>query len=714
MPVQKYIVPDFETVSLCDLKKCGAWRYWEDPTTDVLVLRWTYSWKEGCGIWVPGMPFPAELAEFLAAGDVWFVAHNTGFEKAGWRLHMGPLYGWPDIPDALWDDTMARCANLVIPQGLDDACRILRLPAQKDLGASALTIGLSKPDRKGNLPPRTPEVLTKVYEYCADDCRAQQGLRERIGTLSSAERQIWLLDQRINQRGFRIDLELIDKMQRIVDDASQPLLAEFGEITGLKDKKGVVKLASPKLKPWCHARGVMIPNLQRDTIIEWLKEEDIDNDEYDELAGDEEPQLEIDFIPAEVRRALHIKQLIGSAAIKKLIRAKQCVSLDGRVRGTLQYHGAGPGLWAGRLLQPHNMPRGTLTGYDAVKDEAGNILVAGEEGDAFADRKVAALKTGDYQYVETMVGPPVETVVSSLRHIIIPSVGRELVVGDFAGIQARIALAAAGQHDKCALMESGADVYIDVACDIFKQPKIDWSLGKDHFKPLVKAFKEQHTEWRQYGKNSILGLGFQMGAKKFWTRYCKGQPLEFAQNIVDTYRDEWAPEMKGLWNGLQYAAIDCVHYRKKTEAYGVIFALEDSWLTARLPSGRKLYYFNPQATRQLMPWSTPDQPDVRKAVTYQAKKTGKWVTINAFGGQWTENLASALARDLLVCAMFKCERNGLPIVLTVHDEIVSDAVRRPDNAKVLKQIMEDRPQWAIDMRIPIEAETWSSDQCYRK
>ena len=114
-----------------------------------------------------------------------------------------------------------------------------------------------------------------------------------------------------------------------------------------------------------------------------------------------------------------------------------------------------------------------------------------------------------------------------------------------------------------------------------------------------------------------------------------------------------------------------------------------------------------------MPWSTPENPDVRRAWTYQAKKMGKWLTIDAFGGLLTENLASALARDLLVSAMFKCEKNGLPIVLTVHDEIVSDAEKRPDNAKALKQIMEDIPQWAKDMQIPVSAETWAAER-YRK
>lgn len=321
--------------------------------------------------------------------------------------------------------------------------------------------------------------------------------------------------------------------------------------------------------------------------------------------------------------------------------------------------------------------------------------------------------TGDADYVEATIGSPVETVVSSLRHILIPSAGREFVVGDFAGIQARIALAGAGQHDKTALMAAGVDVYIDLACDIFQMPKPDWSKGKAHFKPLVKAFKEQHNEKRQYGKNSVLGLGFQMGARKFRLRYCSDQPEEFAKRIVDTYRKEWAPEVPKLWSGLEEAACNTVWYRTPHEAYGVLYKLEDNWLVATRPSGAKQFYFNPQPVRKEMPWSTEEQPDIRRSWTFQAKKMGKWITIDAFGGLLTENYASGLARDLLVAAMFKAEKNGLPLVLTVHDELVSDALKRPDNALVLKQIMEDRPQWAIDMKLPVEAETWAGDR-YRK
>lgn len=687
-----YVVPDFETVSAADLKKVGAWRYAEDITTEVLCLCWSYGESNEQGFWVPGMPFPFEKE--LADGRM-FIAHNTGFEKAIWRRIMVPVYGWPNIPNSRWDDTMARCANLTIPQDLDMAVRVLRLPALKDTEASKRVIALSKFDRKGYAPKITPDVIQDAIAYCKDDCAAQKGIYERVGTLSHAERQVWLLDQRINERGFRLDMKLIDAMQKIVDEASEPLLAEFAEITGIP------KLNSPKLKPWCHDRGVPIPNLQKDTLAQWLKEPDDDQEDYDELAGEEDPGAYQMVLPNDVRAALRIKQLIGSSSIKKLKTAKLIACDDDRARGMLQYHGAGPGLWAGRLLQPQNFPRGTLTSFKKEKSED------------FVQRKIDALATGDYRYVETLVGPAVETVVSSLRHIIIPSPGRELVVGDFAGIQARIALAAAGQHDKTALMASGADVYIDMACDIFKMQKPDWSLGKAALKPWVEEFKAQHNEKRQYGKNSILGLGFQMGARKFKLRYCGDNTLEFAQDIVDTYRKVWAPQVPKLWYALDEAACDTVHYRTPHEAYGVLFKLEDMWMTARLPSGRKLHYFNPQPIRKTMPWSKEDEPDVRRAWTFQAKKQGKWLTIDAFGGLLTENLASALARDLLVSAMFKCEKENLPIVLTVHDEIVCDAEPAVDNAAKLKQIMEDIPQWARDMQIPVEAETWAGDR-YRK
>ena len=667
----RWVCLDFETASACDLKAAGAWRYAEDPTTEILCLAWTINGTEIWG-WSPdSMPtLDKMLLDLVNDPETWFIAHNAGFEKAIWRKIMVPVIGWPDIQNKLWHDTLAMAAMRVIPQDLDHAVKVLRLPVEKDTEGSKLTRALSKP-KKGYLD-RSAESLQRVYDYCKQDVRAETLLHRRLGWMPAGERSVWLLDQRINERGVKLDLDFVRAAQRVVDQAMGPLLGEFADITG-----GLKPTQRDRVLDWCVIEGAQVPDMKKETLARLLGETE-DGEEYE----DDDPGGYVCELPANVGRALAIRQLIGSSSIKKLARMERCVCADGRARGLLQYHGAGPGRWAGRLFQPQNFPRGTI--------RIGNKAPPPQ-------MVVDAIMTGDHEYVATLLGPPVEVVVSSLRHSIVAERGRALVAGDFAGIEARIVLALAGQHDKTAIMAAGNDVYLDMAEEIYRAPKK--SFGKD-----------THAEERQIGKNSVLGLGFQMGARKFHARYCPDQPFDFAERVVQTYRRQWAPEVPKLWYALEGAAVRAVHDKRPQEAYGVEYQLEDMWLTARLPSGRKLWYFNPQPTRKAMPW---DETDIRLAWTYQAKKLGQWRTIDAFGGLLTENVVQALARDLMCHAMFKCEREGLPVVLTVHDEIICEPELQHSASELLKQVMTDIPDWAKVLQIPVAAETWAGDR-YKK
>ena len=290
-----------------------------------------------------------------------------------------------------------------------------------------------------------------------------------------------------------------------------------------------------------------------------------------------------------------------------------------------------------------------------------------------------------------LYGPAVATVVSSLRHTIIPDVDHDLVAGDFAGIEARFCLALAGAWDKVKLMAAGADVYCDMASQIYG-----------------RRITKLDVEERQIGKNSVLGLGFGMGWRKFRWKYAQTQSEEFVQEVVNVYRKEWAPEVPTMWYALQDAALGALIRETPHEAYGVEYSFAGGWLWARLPSGRKLGYFNPVVVDEAMPW---DETDIRKGWTYQAEKQGQRKTIKAFGGLLTENICQALARDLLVEAMFKVEAENLPVVFTVHDEIVAQT-RRPA-VETLTQIMGDRPTWASEIGVPVVAECWQGDR-YRK
>lgn len=313
--------------------------------------------------------------------------------------------------------------------------------------------------------------------------------------------------------------------------------------------------------------------------------------------------------------------------------------------------------------------------------------------------------SGDYEYVAATLGEPIEVVSHSLRHALVPNKGRAYVGGDFSSIEARLVLAIAGQHDKCALLASGADVYIDMALDIFGLPKFDVTD-----KALVAAFKDAHNEWRQTGKNTILGCGFQMGDETFWHRYCSSQPREFATKAIQTYRKDWAPEVPKLWRGLEWAALETVLTGEPHESYGIEFKIEGRWMTARLHSGRKLWYFNPRAVRKTMKWSTPEKPDVRMAWTFQTMKMGRWITVDAYGGIVTENVVQGDARDLMVNGMHKCERENVPVVLTVHDAILGEPLQKDASAVMLKQIMCDIPDWARQLKVPVTAECWTGDR----
>lgn len=682
MTFKREVVLDFETASAVDLPEAGAWRYAEDPTTEILSL--TYTWRENGGpwqkvpfLWVPAMLLYPLLLELVNDPETLFVAHNAGFEKAIWRRIMVEIFGYPDIPNSRWHDTMAMCAMRVVPQDLDRALTVLRLPHSKDKEGSKLTISLSKPRKDGSYD-RSPATLAKVYEYNASDIYGEVGLHDRLGHLPPGERQIWLLDQRINERGVLIDLDFVSAALAVVARASGPLLMEFAELTD-----GLRPTQVAKVLAWCHGNGVHLDNLKAETLKEVLGDEE----ELESFAGDDIQDAFVGNLPANVYRVLFIRKLIGSASIGKLARMQKCVCADGRARGLLQYHGTGPGLWAGRLFQPQNFPRGT-------------VQIAGKGGKKKApdpELSVRLIKSRDPALIQMSLGEPVEVVVSSLRHAIVAAPGKRIVSGDYSGIQARIILALSGQHDKCKLMADGKDVYIDMAEDIFKVPHGTYN-------------KEEHVEQRQIGKNSVLGLGFQMGARKFRVRYAKEHPLSFAEGVVHAYRKVWAPKVPYLWYGLQDAATAAVWERKPQEAFGIEYRMVDNWLTARLPSGRRLWYYNPVAIRKAMPW---DELDVRPAWQYNALKMGQWRTIDAFGGLLAENVDMGMQRDLMTTAMFKCERAGLPVILNVHDEIITEPDVACADEKALDAIMCDVPEWCRHLQIPIAVGTWSGDR-YKK
>ena len=598
------IILDFETASPVDLKACGAAVYAEHPLTEILCLVWRREGGNDFDVWCPFLEEYAEL-EWLRAlaeePDNIFVSHAS-FEQYLWRAIMVPL-GLPELPPGRWEDTQATAAWKSLPLQLEKLCMVLGLDVQKDMAGRRLTLGLSKTHKKTGMLDRSRESLERVIEYCKTDVAGEEATLHRLGDLSPAERKVWLLDQEINQRGDRLDMEFVRQAQLVVDRATVPLAEEFRDLTG-----GINPGQRDKVIEWCAGQGVELENLKKGYLAELLGTEEGDGDDgtgYESLADDVDmrgsTQIRV-ALPQDVKRVLEIRQMLGSVSIKKLARMRACVGNDGRARGLLQYHAAHPGRWGGRLLQPQNFPRGTGLGPEIA---------------------VAAILQGNPALVESSCGAPaIEVVGHSLRHALIPAEGDIFEVGDFAGIEMRVVLALAGQHDRCALLAAGADVYIDMANAIYNRTDI------------TKANIAERT----IGKHAVLGCGFQIGAPKFHGRYCKDQPFEFAEKAVDAYRKTWAPKVPVLWNAFKVAVTECVRYGKTVQVYGCTFRRSGDFMAIDLPSGwQTIWYYRPQMHVR---------DEYGPSPCYWAMKTGQWTRIYLYGRIICENIVQALARGV--------------------------------------------------------------------
>jgi DNA polymerase len=344
---------------------------------------------------------------------------------------------------------------------------------------------------------------------------------------------------------------------------------------------------------------------------------------------------------------------------------------DSRIRGALLYHGASTGRWAGRGIQPQNYPQGK------IKD-VHNII--------------SALETGDYQWFQTLF-PDVFTALSAaLRAMLCAPYGHDLISCDFSAIEARVVCWLAGDEVNLDVYRKGLDPYKEMASAIFNV-----STG---------AVKQQ----RELGKRAVLGCGFGMGWKKFMlTCEVQGQPVseELAQAAVNAYRYKYEP-VKAFWNDLEEAAIRAVKYAgRRFDVNEVQWLVKGAFLYCRLPSGRLLAYYAPKIERRDSPMGERDQ------LTYMAvdSKTKQWVREGTYGGKLTENVVQATARDVMVDAMFRVERAGYPLVLSVHDELVADVPQAFGSLNEFEQIMSELPHWAKGL--PIKVEGWRSDR-YKK
>lgn len=711
---------DFETRSPVDLKKHGAYVYFEHPQTEVLMC--AYRIDDGpLQLWTYDQPTPADLCAAIEAGAA-IHAWNASFEALGFDL-LADRHGWPRPKIEQYVDTMAAAAAMSLPRALGDAAQALGLDVLKDREGMRLVRKFSIPKRDGtfNDPKDHPEDWQKFCDYCRRDVEVEEAIARRIVPLSDAEQRLWTLNLKINRRGIRIDRQSAQSALAIAEKAKKLLDREMRIVTG-----GYVPACSQpgKLVEWVQAQGVDLSSAGKADIIDLLGFEDV---------------------PANVRKALEIRQEAAKTSVSKLDAMLRMSNADGRVRGTSMYHGASTGRFQSQGTNFANMPRPRRVFEDA-KLRLSTLF------EAFRREDPDLLK---FFYGDEL-GRPLHLISDAIRGFVWAGPGKEFVQADYSGIEGAVIAWLSGEDWKLKAMfdiindPSIPDLYRQTAASILNLP--------------LEVVTKKHWARQSVGKVSELALGFAGGVSAFYS-----MSRNYSVNLDQLYAPVWEatdeerrakavkryeaclkrkenttvvlsreawiaceiikvgwraanPAITASWAALEDAIREAIQNPGTVaQAARTKYLVAKGFLWAQLPSGRCLAYGSPRLKDQVWAkrkidgeWAEAEvmERDLAEALERKGEcqiqgatkqkvtalgvnsVTKKWERFALYGGLAQENNTQGTARDLLVNGMWKAEGAGYPVVATVYDEILAEVDRGFGDVREFEKLICELPAWA--------------------
>lgn len=645
---ERTLFADIETYSSADLARGGVRKYTEAPDFDILLM--SYAWDdEPVRVWdfTADGP-PSWLREALLDDTVLKVAWNISFERTCFNRYFD-LY----TPPEQWRDAMTLAAMNGLPMSLEAAGAALRLTEQKLDTGKALINYFCKPcrptktngGRTRNLPEHAPDKWQQFITYCGRDTEVERTIYKRLihFPATATERRVEWADARINERGVMIDRQLVASAIRMDDAFKAEHMQEMQRLTGLENPNSLVQL-----KAWLATRG--------------LTPETLDKKAVTELLGT--------AIDPTTRRVLRLRQLLGKSSTAKYTAMEEAVCNDGRIRGLLQYYGAGrTGRWAGRRVQLQNLAQNHLDQIDLVRD---------------------IVKHGDLEGLELIYDNVPDVLSQLIRTALIAKDGHTFLVADYHAIEAVCIAYLAGEGWRLNVFAGDGKIYEASYAQAFSVPKESVKKG---------------TPERQKGKIMELALGYgggpsallAFGADKL------GLEPEQLQELVDRWRAA-SPKITAMWRACEKAAKAAIRcpgkaYRLKN---GCAYLRDRDALRLILPSGRRLSYWGA--------WLDEDSGSIR--FMGQNQTTRKWERMETWGGRLVENIVQAYARDILAEAILRLEAAGFPVVFSVHDECIVEApegTRWQDMAEIMGQPV----SWAPGLDKYLHADGYET-KFYRK
>ncbi len=631
---------DIETYSSIDIASCGSYKYMESIDFEILMVAYAFDEQPVKIVDLSqGEKLPQDFLSVLQNPDIIKKAHNANFERRAFKT-----YGY-DIPAEQWYCTSVKSAYCGLPLSLGEVSKALDL---EEKGKSATGKALIryfccpiKPTkangmRERNFPSDNLEKWEEFKDYCKQDVEAEREIDNRLSEFEIPE---------FERENYFLDQKINDKgilIDLIMAQNAYTINDKFSKelVQKAKQLTGLDNPNSPaQLKDWLSREMQKeIKTLAKDTIEDLIKE-----------AG-----------PGPAAELLKLRKKMSKTSVKKYIAMLSCALESGRGHGFFQFYGANrTGRSAGRLVQMHNLPK------NKMKDLA-------------EAREVIA--SGDYD-LATLLYDDIPSLLSELiRTTFIASPGHTFPIADFSAIEARVIAWLAGEKWRLDVFKTHGKIYEASAAMMFGIPIEEVTKG---------------SSMRDKGKVAELALGFQgaIGALK----KMGGEKMGLSDTEMNSIVKKWrkaSPAIVKLWADIEKAAVQAIKI-KNTIVIGpknIEFESTGKVLTIKLPSGRKLYYQNPVFT--VNKWD-------KQSIRYKGlnQETKQWGWVDTYGGKLTENIVQAIARDLLMRAMVEIDKEGLSIVLHVHDEIVCET---PENEaeealKIMCDIMGQEAPWATGL-----------------
>jgi DNA polymerase len=686
----------FDTETFNDLPiTVGTYRYVE--TCELMLVTWALDNDEPQA-WdlTADEPMPFELVEAILLADE-FVAHNAMFDRLVFDKHLAPRVKRA-ISREHWRCTMVKALCHSLPGGLGKLCDILKVDADKAKikdGKELIQLFCKPRPKSMKLRRATrlthPAEWSRFVDYAKADISAMREVDAKLpswnygreGEAAQRELALWHLDQQINDRGFEADVDLATAALAAADNEQIILAQQSYEMTN-----GEVAKATQRDALLAHILveyGIALPDLKGSTLERRLDDPDI---------------------PYGLKELLRVRIAASTTSISKYKRIINGVTSDGRMKGTLQFAGAGRTCrWAGRTFQPQNLKRPTL---------------AAEE----IDYAIEAIKGG---FVHLYADNVMDACSNAMRGVIVAPRGKKLCVADLSNIEGRDQAWLAGEEWK---LQAFHNFDIIVGEDEKGNPL---RLGPDLYKlAYSKSFgikpEDVDKGQRQIGKVQELALGYQGRVGAFIT-FCLAYSIDIEQMARDAYDHipaetmyeaggfyDWCVKMKmptfgisreafcvcdsfarlwreahsriaSYWPELENAALNAIDSPGSTIQCRKLKVRRDgAWLRIGLPSGRALCYPQPRITANKLSYMGVNQ------------YTRQWNRINTYGGKLFENCCQGVARDVMAWNMPAIEQAGYKQILTVHDEVITETPDSKDySAEGLSALLAANPPWALDM-----------------